>query len=98
MKDQLRAAASSISNNIAEGFEYDSPKSFIQFLGYAKGSAGEVFNQLTILYKAEMILKEDYSFFSNRVLDLGKKLGGLIQYLRKKINLPIRQSVNPPIS
>jgi 23S rRNA U2552 (ribose-2'-O)-methylase RlmE/FtsJ len=50
------------------------------------------------LYKAEMILKEDYSFFSNRVLDLGKKLGGLIQYLRKKINSPIRQSVNPPIS
>ncbi len=50
MKDQLRAAASSISNNIAEGFEYDSTKSFIQFLVYAKGSAGEVFNQLTILY------------------------------------------------
>ena len=97
MKDQLRAAASSISNNIAEGFEYGSTKSFIQFLVYAKGSAGEVFNQLTILFKAEMILKNDYAFFSNRALDISKKLGGLIQYLRKKINSPIRQSANPSI-
>jgi four helix bundle protein len=97
MKDQLRAAASSISNNIAEGFEYANTKSFIQFLIYAKGSAGEVFNQLTILFKAEMILKNDYSFFSNRVLEISKKLGGLIQYLRKKINSPIRPSANPPI-
>ena len=97
MKDQLRAAASSISNNIAEGFEYDSNKSFIQFLGYAKGSAGEVFNQLTILHKAEMITSEDYSTYSKRILDISKKLGGLIQYLRQKINAPIRQCANPPI-
>lgn len=44
MKDQLRAAASSISNNIAEGFEYGNNKVFIRFLIYSKGSAGEVFN------------------------------------------------------
>jgi four helix bundle protein len=98
MKDQLRAAASSISNNIAEGFEYGSTKSFVQFLVYAKGSAGEVFNQLTILFKAEMVLKDDYLFFSNRVPDLSKKLGGLIQYLRKRNNSPIRESANPPIT
>ncbi len=97
MRDQLRAAASSISNNIAEGFEYGSTKYFIQFLTYAKGSAGEVYNQLTILYRAEMILKEDYLLFSNKVLQLSKRIGGLIQYLKKKNNPPIRQSANPPI-
>ncbi|MBK5277397.1 MAG: four helix bundle protein, partial [Bacteroidia bacterium] len=35
-KDQLRAAAISISNNIAEGFEYKSNKAFLRFLLYAK--------------------------------------------------------------
>jgi len=42
VKDQLRRAVISISNNIAEGFEYNNNKSFITFLRYAKGSAGEL--------------------------------------------------------
>lgn len=48
-KSQLRRAAFSISNNIAEGFEYNSTSEFIRFLKYSKGSAGEVRNQLIIL-------------------------------------------------
>jgi four helix bundle protein len=92
MKDQLRAAAASISNNIAEGFEYDSTKSFIQFLTYSKGSAAEVFNQLTILHKAEMLLGEDYLLYSEKALALNRKIGGLINYLRKK------QLANEPMS
>ena len=66
MKDQLRAAASSISNNIAEGFEYGNKKIFVRFLTYSKGSSGEVFNQFTILFKAEMILEQDYLYYSNK--------------------------------
>lgn len=77
MKDQLRGAASSISNNIAEGFEYSNPKIFIRFLTYSKGSSGEVFNQFTILFKAEMITEQDYLSYSNRALELGKKLVAL---------------------
>ena len=77
MKDQLRAAASSISNNIAEGFEYGNNKIFIRFLTYSKGSAGEVFNQFTILNKAKMIDRESYEYFSNRSQQLGKKLEAL---------------------
>lgn len=83
MKDQLRAAASSISNNIAEGFEYGNKKIFVRFLTYSKGSSGEVFNQFTILFKAEMILEQDYLKYSNKALELGKKIGGFIQYLKK---------------
>jgi len=37
MKDQLRAAASSISNNIAEGFEYGNNKILYDFLLIRKG-------------------------------------------------------------
>lgn len=41
-KDQLQRASLSISNNIAEGFEYDNNKDLIKYLRYAKGSSGEV--------------------------------------------------------
>ena len=85
MKDQLRAAASSISNNIAEGFEYGNNKVFIRFLTYSKGSAGEVFNQFTILKKAEMIDQESFEYFSKKSQQLGKKIGGFIKYLKENI-------------
>jgi four helix bundle protein len=83
MKDQLRAAAASIASNIAEGFEYRDRKNFVRFLLYAKGSAGEVFTQLTILSRAGMISKEEYELFSDRSRRLGRKIGGLIRYLKQ---------------
>lgn len=48
-RGQFIDAAISISNNIAEGFEYNSNRSFMNFLKYAKGSAGEVRSQ-SVLY------------------------------------------------
>lgn len=86
MKDQLRAAASSISNNFAEGFEYGNNKVFIRFLTYSKGSSGEVFNQFTILNKAKMIDESDFKYFSNKALLPGKRIGGFIKYLKETIN------------
>lgn len=83
MKEQMRAAAASVSNNIAEGFEYNNPRAFARFLHYAKGSAGEVYNQFTILYRAGYISNEQYEYFSAKALKIGRKIGGLIQYLNK---------------
>ena len=53
MKDQIRRAACSMSDNIAEGFEYNNNPDFIRFLNYAKGSSVEFRNKLAILNKAE---------------------------------------------
>jgi len=47
--DQLDRAALSISNNIAEGFERISTSELITFLGYARGSAGEVRSMLRVV-------------------------------------------------
>jgi len=47
--DQLRRAALSISNNIAEGFERGSTAELLAFLYYARGSAGEVRSMLQFM-------------------------------------------------
>ncbi len=47
-KDQLKRATLSISNNIAEGFEYENNLQFVRFLRYSKGSAGEIRNMVTV--------------------------------------------------
>ncbi|MBI5763049.1 MAG: four helix bundle protein [Planctomycetes bacterium] len=46
LSDQLRRAALSVSNNIAEGFERGTTAELLQFLYIARGSAGEVRSML----------------------------------------------------
>ena len=44
---QMTAAAGSVMDNIAEGFERDSKLEFVNFLSYSKGSTGEPRSQLS---------------------------------------------------
>lgn len=52
-KDQLKRAVLSITNNIAEGSEYNSNRQFIRFLRIAKGSCAEVRNMLMLSKELE---------------------------------------------
>lgn len=83
MKDQIRRSVASISNNIAEGFEYNNNRDFVKFLRYAKGSTGEFRNQLTILYRVKMIDVEPYELMYRKSINLGQKIGRLISYLKQ---------------
>jgi four helix bundle protein len=53
LADQLQRASLSISNNIAEGFERGTTKELINFLYYAKGSAGEVRSMLMLMKRTD---------------------------------------------
>lgn len=83
MKDQIRRAAMSISDNISEGFEYESNLQFIRFLRYSKGSSGELRNKLYVLYKADFIEEEFYWSMHKRLIAMSKQISGFIKYLRE---------------
>lgn len=82
MKDQIRRAVMSISDNIAEGFEYSNNKDFIKFLRYSKGSAGELRNKLYVLNKIEFISNEFYENPYTRLIELSKQIANFIKYLK----------------
>jgi four helix bundle protein len=69
-RDQIRRAAISIMNNIAEGFERRGDKEFARFLAIAKGSCGEV--------RSMYHLAEDRSYLPPEVADRRRKLTGEI--------------------
>ena len=53
LKDQLKSA--SISDNIAEGFEYNNNPDFHRFLRIAKGSCGEIRNKILFVKRLKYI-------------------------------------------
>ena len=81
-RDQLRRAAISVSNNIAEGFEYNNNKAFIRFLMYAKGSVGELRSQLYVLKEAGMIEESKCQPIWENALKLSKGIEGFRKALR----------------
>ena len=70
---QIRAAVGSIADNIAEGFERQGNKEFIQFLYIAKGSAGELRSQLNRAFDVGFIEEVTFKQMYNdvRVLSAG---------------------------
>ncbi len=56
---QLERCAVSIPSNIAEGYDRNNTKEFVQFLGIALGSSAELETQLTICELVYPSLKQD---------------------------------------
>jgi four helix bundle protein len=81
--EQLRGAALSISNNIAEGSGSDSDREFAQFLNFAKRSCFEDANMLIVFLRRNLITKtEKEELFelldeeSRKIENFKKKLRG----------------------
>lgn len=83
LKNQLDAAAGSVMDNIAEGFERDGNKEFIQFLAISKGSLGEVRSQLYRVLDREFIDLKEFDTLQSECHLLAGKIGAFMTYLRK---------------
>ena len=81
--DQIRRAAVSTLSNIAEGFERDGDKEFIQFLSLAKGSCGELRAQLYVALDQEYIDQQEFAVLSNLATEISRMISGLIKYLKQ---------------
>jgi four helix bundle protein len=81
--EQIRGAALSISNNIAEGSGSTSSKEFQQFLNYARRSVFENANMILFFVMHDYIsesavgnLLEDLDHLSAKILKFSRTLGG----------------------
>ncbi|MCK4421371.1 four helix bundle protein [candidate division WOR-3 bacterium] len=86
LKDQVRRAALSIMNNIAEGYSRQTDKEFIQFLYISKGSASEVQSQIYVALDLNYINKEEFNRLYGETEDISKLLSGFIRYLKESGN------------
>ena len=79
---QIRAAAGSVMDNIAEGFERDGNKEFINFLYIAKGSCGEVRSQIIRASDVGFIDKETATRLYNECMGLSKAIATFIKSIK----------------
>ncbi len=86
LRDQICRASVSVMSNIADGFERDGTREFVQFLSVAKGSIGEIKSQLYVALDQEYIEKIEFERIFNEAKETGRIIGGLMQYL-KKVNM-----------
>jgi len=83
-KDQLRRSSLSVSDNIAEGFDYNNNADFYRYLRIAKGSCGEVRNKLLFLQEMDFHDDTNINDIKNETIEIGKQIGCLMQKVREK--------------
>jgi four helix bundle protein len=82
LADQLRRAALSISNNIAEGSGKGSKKEKAYFYSTSLHSARECIPMLTILFEERIVGENDYVQFRRNIVEITSMLTGLIKSIR----------------
>lgn len=83
---QIRAASGSIMDNIAEGYERDGNKEFLNFLYIAKGSCGEVRSQLIRASDVGFLDNETAKRLYNDCISISKAILTLIKSIKAKGN------------
>ena len=83
--NQIRRAAVSVPNNIAEGFGRHSTKELIQYLIQARGSIQELKYLIILSRELSYIADQEETFFIKEINEIGKMLNGMINSLRKKL-------------
>ncbi len=83
LRDQIRRAIISVSSNIVEGYEKNNNNELIRYLRIAKGSVGEVRNQLYIALTVGYLDGGTFNQANEALVKLASEVGGFIGYLEE---------------
>jgi four helix bundle protein len=81
LKNQIQRASVSVMSNIAEGFESRSQPQFLEYLGRAKASAGEVRCQLYVAIDLQYITQEEFRLVFDNADKSSRQLARFMNYL-----------------
>ncbi len=83
MKDQMQRAAVSIASNIAEGFDRQTQKEFIQYLYIARGSCAELRTQIYIASQVVILTPASAKELHTQTQQVSAMLYSLIRYRKQ---------------
>jgi four helix bundle protein len=83
LKDQMQRASVSIMSNIAEGFESRTEVLFLEYLGRAKGSAGELRAQFYVAQDAGYITAEQLPSLQDQCAKCSAQISRFMDYLKR---------------
>ncbi len=84
-KDQIKRAVISITNNIAEGSEYNNNRQLIRYLKISKGSCAEVRSMLILSRELSLCSQIEIDESYKTSIEISQNLSNFIKYLSTKI-------------
>jgi four helix bundle protein len=87
LRDQMRRAAVSVLSNIAEGFESRTQALFIEYLGRAKGSAGELRAQAYVALDEGYLDAAQFDQVFNLAEKASRQISRFMTYLETQPNV-----------